>query len=492
MSQNGKNGHTNGYSNRVGSSRKISSNLRATPDDEIHDLICAGFGPASLAIAIALHDRVDSASSNGTTPGTPKVLFLEKQNRFAWHSGMLLPSAKMQISFVKDMATLRNPRSHFTFVNYLHQHNRLVSFTNLDTFLPARIEFEDYLRWCASHFEDNGDDQGVVRYGQEVLEVQPGPVDQDQISYFTVSTRDVQTGVVSSRRTRHVVIATGGSAKLPTVFPKNHQRIIHSSQYIHQKSTILPKKDKSYRIAVVGSGQSAAEIFDDLHHSYPNATTRLLIKGSALRPSDDSPFVNEIFDPDRVGPFFNQSEQARLQIVQENKPTNYGVVRLNLLERIYETLYMQRLSHGNDQKAWPHQILPFSDIKAVRDQGCGTVALTVCQPSDSQIGEEETRELEFDAVICGTGYTRNAHEELLSPLIDYQAQASTVNGVNGIQITKLPLGWKTRRDYSVIFKEHSISEGCGVWLQGCCEASHGVSLIYSPRYGFSPVLNLRL
>lgn len=33
--------------------------LRSTPQDELHDLLCVGFGPASLAIAIALHDALD-------------------------------------------------------------------------------------------------------------------------------------------------------------------------------------------------------------------------------------------------------------------------------------------------------------------------------------------------------------------------------------------------------------------------------------------------
>ncbi len=85
--------------------------LLESPDvDAVQDLICVGFGPASLAIAVALHDALEA----GSLAPTPKVLFLEKQEHFAWHAGMLLPGAKMQISFMKDLATLRNPRSAFT------------------------------------------------------------------------------------------------------------------------------------------------------------------------------------------------------------------------------------------------------------------------------------------------------------------------------------------------------------------------------------------
>ena len=134
---------TNGH--RAGRHAMPGSHLQRYPDNEVQDLVCVGFGPASLAIAVALHDALDKGElALGTS--TPKVRFLERQQQFAWHAGMLLPGAKMQITFIKDMATLRNPRSEFTFLNYLHENNRLVSFTNLGTFLPHRIEYEDYMR----------------------------------------------------------------------------------------------------------------------------------------------------------------------------------------------------------------------------------------------------------------------------------------------------------------------------------------------------------
>ncbi|MBE3042286.1 SidA/IucD/PvdA family monooxygenase [Candidatus Bathyarchaeota archaeon] len=43
----------------------------------------------------------------------PRVLFLDKEARFAWHAGMLLRGATMLISFLEDLATLRDPRSRF-------------------------------------------------------------------------------------------------------------------------------------------------------------------------------------------------------------------------------------------------------------------------------------------------------------------------------------------------------------------------------------------
>ncbi|KAK5626508.1 hypothetical protein RRF57_002223 [Xylaria bambusicola] len=43
-----------------GTRRSIVSKLKPTPSNEIHDLICVGFGPASLAVAVALHDSINS------------------------------------------------------------------------------------------------------------------------------------------------------------------------------------------------------------------------------------------------------------------------------------------------------------------------------------------------------------------------------------------------------------------------------------------------
>ena len=79
----------------------------------IHDLIGIGFGPSNIALAIALDEkrrdgrRVDA-------------MFIEKQAGFAWHKDMMLDQAHMQISFMKDLATLPNPTSRFTLINYLN------------------------------------------------------------------------------------------------------------------------------------------------------------------------------------------------------------------------------------------------------------------------------------------------------------------------------------------------------------------------------------
>lgn len=244
-------------------------------DSYQYDLICIGFGPASLAIAIALHDR-------GVKP---RVLFIEKQRRFIWHAGMLLPNARMQISFLKDLATLRDPRSKFTFINYLKNKNRLLAFTNLSTFLPLREEYNDYMAWCASHFEPD------VIYGHETVCVSPTKKSNGLVQSWQVVSRNIETNERSTVSARNVVVAVGGRPRLPPAFSTGglDRRVIHSSLYSNAVSKILTDKNKAYNVAVVGGGQSSAEIFNDLQSRYPNAKAILYTGASALKPSDDSP-----------------------------------------------------------------------------------------------------------------------------------------------------------------------------------------------------------
>ncbi|KAI9824291.1 MAG: hypothetical protein M1826_007388 [Phylliscum demangeonii] len=437
-----------------------SSRLRPCPTEGLHDLVCVGFGPASLAIAAALHDALARPDLLGVK--VPRVAFLERQARFAWHDGMLLPDAKMQISFVKDLATLRDPCSVFTFLNYLQCQGRLVQFTNLGTFHPLRTEYDDYLRWCAAWFED------VVHYGQDVVDVLPDEpaVKHGRVESFTVRSLDCKTGLLREWRTRHVVIAVGGRPRMPDVFAEGNRdpRIIHSSAYLKALPLLLPDRTVPCRLAVVGNGQSAAEIFNDLHTRYPNSRTSLLIKGTALRPSDDSPFVNEIFDPSRVDDMYRQSSIVRDASLAADRNTNYGVVRLELLEHLYEKMYQQRLRHPHERD-WQHRLLPSRVVSGVQ-KGKGSLWLKLQDCSGRHLdGATDAESLPVDAVIVATGYIRDVHLRMLQPTKHLLAPP-----VNGHERR-----WAVSRDYRLQMDADKVSPSAGVWLQGCNEDTHGLS-----------------
>jgi L-ornithine N5-oxygenase len=431
-----------------------STRFEYIPGDENFDLICIGFGPASLAIAVALHDATSNDGRGCSSSYVPKICFLEKQRSFRWHAGMLLPGSKMQISFIKDLATLRDPTSKFTFLNYLKSKNRLVQFTNLGTFLPTRVEFEDYLRWCADHFSED------VEYGQEVTRIKPVRSRQEEtkVNLFTVESYDHMTGKNMSRRARHVVIAVGGRPNISAPFPQRHSGVIHSSRYCSSIPQILTSKQDPYSIAIVGSGQSAAEIFNDLHARYPNSKTALIIKDTALRPSDDSPFVNEIFDPERVDEFYQRPHMQRAETIKLNKSTNYGVVRLELLEEIYSNLYQQRVREPEEQ-AWQHRILASRRVAAVQDSHNGGLTLTLQKVGSME--KEKSEFLEVDAVVMATGYIRDAHEDMLKELMD-------LNPNKGRE-------WHVGRNYRLDLDKRLVDDDAGIWLQGSNESSHGIS-----------------
>ncbi|KID88460.1 L-ornithine 5-monooxygenase (L-ornithine N(5)-oxygenase) [Metarhizium guizhouense ARSEF 977] len=453
--------------------------LVPTALDSGFDLICVGFGPASLSVAIAMHDAIAAGRKLLPDGSYPKVLFIEKQNHFAWHSGMLLPGAKMQISFIKDLATLRDPRSEFTFLNYLHRQDRLVDFTNLSTFLPARVEYEDYLRWCSSFFTR------LVRFGQQVVSVSPNNNSKGPVRSFTVQSQDTATGQAHTYRGRHVLVAAGGQPSMPKNFPLKHPRVIHSSQYANVIGELIPKTATPCRVVVVGAGQSAAEIFNNVASRFPNSKTYLVMRPEFLRPSDDSPFVNTVFNPEFVGSLYTKSAKYRNNFLIEARATNYGVVRLELIEALYERMYDQRRELGADEKAWPHRIMGGKQIISIEPHG-ETLELKVQSVQDGAldgfIDDADVEVIEADLVIAATGYQRNAHVGMLKDAWNMLPKAAP----GGLQFSKGITGWNVEteqgerkiavgRDYKVKFAPGTVADEAGVWLQGCCEGTHGLS-----------------
>ena len=184
--------------------------------------------------------------------------------------------------------------------------------------------------------------------------------------------------------------------------------------------------------------------------------------------------MNEIFNPARVDSTFSREPTRREASIKEDKSTNYGVVRLNLLEHIYETLYLQRVRYGNSpeaEKHWAHRIMPYRCVTNVEESPVakGGIRLHVQDRSPlylSDVPDEEERSeiLDVDAVFVATGYHRDLHETLLK-------DARHLMPGGDLQGTK----WKVGRNYKMQFQDKIISEDAGVWLQGCCESTHGVS-----------------
>lgn len=396
-----------------------------------HDLIGIGFGPSNLALAIALQERAEQGGRSFD------ALFLERQPDYSWHGNTLVAQSELQISFLKDLVTLRNPSSRFSFVNYLKAHGRLVDFINLGTFYPCRMEYNDYLRWVAQQFAEQS------RYGEQVLRVEPIVEGDGRVQRLNVVSQ--HQGREVHRQTRSVIVSTGGTPKIPQAFAsfKDDPRVFHHARYLSAMATQPCSRGEPMRIAVVGAGQSAAEAFIDLNDSYPNVQVDMILRAAVLKPADDSPFVNEIFGPDYTDLVFNQPETERERLIREYHNTNYSVVDLDLIERIYAMLYRQKVS-GVER----HGFLCRRMIESATDFD-GRVQL---QLRDLATGSTEARR--YDAVILATGYERRSHRELLAPLKDYLDD------------------FRVDRDYQLIARPELETP---VFIQGFSQHSHGLS-----------------
>ncbi|SEN93662.1 L-ornithine N5-oxygenase [Duganella sp. CF517] len=395
----------------------------------IHDLIGIGFGPSNVALAIALDEQRQAGAKINAQ-------FIERQHGFHWHPNMLLDHSHMQISFLKDLVTMRNPASPFTFVNYLHQKGRLHDFINLKTFFPSRHEFSDYFAWAAAQFDD------LCVYGEEVFEVLPeqrdGAVTMLRVRSRTTGAAD---GPVRERLTRSLVVSVGGTVNVPEAFLpfKDDRRIFHSHSYLQ---SIAANAD-ARNIAVIGAGQSAAEIFMDLH-GRPNAPrVDLVMRARAIKPADDSPFVNEVFNPDFVDHMFSRSPSERSDMLREFRHTNYACPDMDLIQQIYKVFYEQKVADSER-----HRFLRRHEIRSVRADADG-IQLTLHDNN-----HQRTVTNRYDAVVLATGYQRAHHKTVLAPLARWLGEV------------------ETDRDYRV---RTPADFHPAIFLQGASEASHGLS-----------------
>ena len=285
----------------------------------------------------------------------------------------------------------------------------------------------------------NSDFSDQAVYGEEVVRIEPH-LGGDTVDLLKLVSRDSQ-GREHTRLTRSVVVGSGGSPRIPAAFApfKHDKRVFHHSRYLAALEQLPCAQGQAMRIAIIGSGQSAAEAFIDLNDSFPSVKVDMILRSSALKPADDSPFVNEIFAPAYTDLVFDQQPQDREKLIEQYHNTNYSVVDIDLIERIYGILYRQKVAHQ-----FRHSVLCRREVEAVsaRDQG---IELTL---RDHATGKDQTHR--YDAVILATGYERRSHRELLAPLQDYQVD----------------------RHYRALSDERLTAS---VYLQGFCEASHGLS-----------------
>lgn len=207
--------------------------------------------------------------------------------------------------------------------------------------------------------------------------------------------------------------------------------------------------------------------------------------------------VNCIFNPDFVDQLYPRPSQYRANLIKDAKATNYGVVRLSLIENLFEMMYDQKREIGHDETQWPHRILSGRQIVSV-DEAKDKLHLKLRQVFPSEVslqadGIEESDEqllgsadeetLDVDLIVAATGYRRTAHVDMLKDawnlLPEDHSTSTEPRAVIDQWSVQTESGerrvMEVGRDYKVKFSNGAVAPGSGIWLQGCCEGTHGVS-----------------
>ena len=120
-------------------------------------------------------------------------------------------------------------------------------------------------------------------------------------------------GRVQERLARNLVVSIGGTPNIPEAFRalRGDGRVFHSNSYLRN----IARLGQPQRVAVIGAGQSAAEIFMDLQARPHAPQVDLVMRARAIRPSDDSPFVNEVFNVDFTDYVFSRASEERAALL---------------------------------------------------------------------------------------------------------------------------------------------------------------------------------
>lgn len=389
------------------------------------ELLAIGAGPSNLALAIALEELAPDNLAR-------QSLIIEQHQDTIWQRGMLLPWTRSQVSFLKDLVTLRNPRSNFTFVSYLHSVGRLSDFINLGSFTPYRMEISHYLQWVAKTLT-----KVAVEYNRQCVRLEPVHGGDGALTGWLATLADDSTIAC-----RYLVIAAGRDPYVPSVFAGlPSDQVIHSSGFDAGIASLDTRQ--AYRIAVIGGGQSAAEMLWAAHERFPAASLTMMMRSIGLANYATSRFTNELYFPSFIDEFFAAPISVREQVLAQMHGTNYSGLDSRLLDTLYEQAYQERIA-GEERICF----LTNTDISGARIDGDELVLTLTNRLS------QRSEELSYDRVLLGTGFCK----ELPTMIADL--------------VTKLGIDEAAvDRSYRLLMPPTQAS----CYLQGVNEASHGIA-----------------
>ncbi len=394
-----------------------------------YKVIGVGLGPFNLSLA-ALSEELGDIDS----------LFFEKKDIGSyWHNGLLFENATLQTSHIKDLVTLANPQSKYSFVNYLHKNGRLYKFLNADYEFIPRKEFARYMNWVSNSLSN-------VCYSCNVITV------DFMEDVFCVNTTS------GKYYSEHIVLGTGQYEAGQEFIAEcvKDDRIIMARKYLHSSPENI-----SGVVALVGGGQTSAEIFIDLlSRSDDQEISKIiwLTRRENLLPFDDSPFVNELYTPSYARYFSSLKETTRKSKNNSQKLASDGI-SLETLGEIYKDLYRRIYVEQHHCK---YIIAPDRELKAL-----------ACEDSRwklklHHLANGKRENIESDYVVLSLGQK--------AVLPDIMSNIASNSGINMD-------GFDVNDDFSLISDKHN---GNKIYLQGMTKSKNGIA---EPNLGMSPWRN---
>ncbi|MEF7638446.1 MULTISPECIES: SidA/IucD/PvdA family monooxygenase [Bacillus cereus group] len=366
-------------------------------NEEIYDVIGIGFGPAGIALSVAMKDFEEGNPSDYLNL---KCLFVEQAKDSTWMPEMLLPGTDIQHHYLRDLATPRNPRSRYTFPMYLKEKDRLFTFGQFSS-NPGRIEWSDYVKWVADQVSEN------TLYRHKFLNVEPIVSSETKaVEMVQVSTQDLNTGAIKKFKARNIVLSTGRRKNIPEICKEFvGPRVFHSSGY---KSHIKTVREKQPTFAVIGSGQNAIEIVLDLAHRFPQSKINSIHRGMGFRLYDLGHFSNEVYFPYFADYFYSVPKQKKQHLFEKIKHTNYSAVDADVSRSLYWKIYEEGIQGINRI-----QVINNSELTTIAEKD-KSFKLNV-----TDMYTQEKLQLDVDYIILCTGFYEEKFPNGLQPLSNY-------------------------------------------------------------------------
>jgi lysine N6-hydroxylase len=263
-------------------------------------------------------------------------------------------------------------------------------------------------------------------------------------------------------RARHLVLGVGTQPVLPPALQGLTSRagggtstaagpLIHTAEYLDNREALL----ESGAITIVGSGQSAAEIYRDLIEDAEDRGVRLdwVTRSPRFFPMEYTKLTLEMTSPEYTDHFRALPDELRERVGREQR-TLYKGISGDLVDDIHDTLY--RLSRGG--RTLLTNLVSEAELETVEiDPISGEYLLGF---RNTALDETFTRR--SGSVVAATGYTSQV-PDFLSPLGD-----------------EVRLDSRGRLDVS---RHYTINEEGTIHVMGGEEHTHGVT---APDLGFGP------